>query len=155
MKTNKLWSIMMMLILVLGTAIALSSCSKDEEEESNGLLGYWYPQEQKTQQYIDFCNDFGLSGPQYIDGGESRTYRFVNDDTVEELWVRDCTTCPSSNVVYNYTIKGISVYVKQISKTIYSYVVHGNTIIITNGDILNLYGGKLHSDGGLVLDKVK
>lgn len=32
MKTNKLWSIMMMLVVVLGTAIALSSCGSDDDK---------------------------------------------------------------------------------------------------------------------------
>lgn len=35
MKTNKLWSLMMMLTLVLGTAIAFSSCSKDDDNDNN------------------------------------------------------------------------------------------------------------------------
>lgn len=34
MKTNKLWSIFVMLVLVLGTTMTISSCSKEEEPES-------------------------------------------------------------------------------------------------------------------------
>lgn len=35
MKTNKLWSIIMMLVLVLGTVISFSSCNNDDDEEEN------------------------------------------------------------------------------------------------------------------------
>ena len=62
MKTNKLWSIMMMLILVLGTAIALSSCSKDDDNIGDGgnnttlLVGRWYfyPREDYEDSGIEF-----------------------------------------------------------------------------------------------------
>lgn len=34
MKTNKLWNILMMFVLVLGTTISFSSCSKDDDDDN-------------------------------------------------------------------------------------------------------------------------
>lgn len=41
MKTNKLWSIIMMLVLVLGTVISFSSCNKDDEEENGNNSNFY------------------------------------------------------------------------------------------------------------------
>lgn len=162
MKSNKLWSILMMFFVVLGTTITLSSCGSDKDDDDNsgsgnsgnGIAGLWYPEKHMISDTYYFWNEFGNDGAASIDGNQCRAYRFRNSDTVEEIWTTMTTQRPSSSIIHTFKIDKFTVYVKQERIATYSYAKSGNTIYITNGDVLTLSDGQLHSNGGLIFDKI-
>lgn len=152
----------MMFALVLSTAVTFSSCSKDDDDNNSGsnsgsssssLIGLWYPKTQYINQAYQFWNDFGYDGDPLIYSSLT-AYRFKNSDTVEELILEPYDSKVSGSI-YTFTFDKYTIYNKQTSIRTCSYAKSGNTIYITNGDILSLSNGKLHSNGGAVFDKVQ
>lgn len=82
MKTNKFWSLFVMLVLVLGSAVAFSSCSKDDDNgggDAAGLVGTWYSNNGQWTRIITFKSNgtFSLtkSSLSGSEGGHEGTYR--------------------------------------------------------------------------------
>lgn len=98
MKSIKFWSIMVMFVLVLGTTLAFSSCSKDSEEEkemetvTSTIVGYW----KTTEGYYPFIFEFNEDGTGYYkeDSSSKRAHTFIytiikNNTIVLEMTGKD------------------------------------------------------------------
>lgn len=139
MKTNKFWSIIMMLAMVFGTSITFSSCGDDDDEpviksesnSSNGddngsgsnsnvksaLVGAWSPN--NGGEVFEFQNNGVFK---YYDN-----YSYSNGTNDEDNWTGTWTyNQSSSTVVINDTEQGKSYTIEIISITNTSLVMKFN-----------------------------
>lgn len=99
MKKNNLWSILMMFILVLGTAIAFSSCSKSDDDDNNGISGGTSknPLAGTTWNLKDFGGVSVTTNPEnYVTWGE-----YMRFTSTQLIW--NSRSGGSLNTTYNIT----------------------------------------------------
>lgn len=133
MKTNKLWSFMMMLVLVLGTAIAISSCDKDDDGVgSKGLNG---------QIWVNVYEvDYGVY-----------EYLQFNNGTLKRCLAS--TEAGSNNYNWSYTPDNGGWYIAVMNT--YPYTVINNTTIMSfNGQLMEINGNTMRR-GDIVYKKYK
>lgn len=125
MKTNKFWSIIMMLVIVLGSMFVFSSCGDDEEDApENAIVGTWthveYPvqgsQDDWSKIIVTINNDgtgYAQEIKHYHDGREKK----------EEYG-------------FTYTVEGNNIYVTTEDGEHFKehhFEINGNKLILTNG----------------------
>lgn len=147
-------------LCMLCVCVSFSSCKDDDDEEGSSLLGYWMMEDEfRGSLERTSWNDLLWFGePEYANSTNAEMYHFVNSNTVE-LGHAFLYKVSQSENLFTASVDGHSVYVvwrpRDIGRT-YTYVVEGNKIIITNGDILTISDNILLKDGGSgTFEKVK
>ena len=93
MKRNKIFSILMMLVIVLGTAVAMSSCGKDDDNSKGGdnsLIGTWISD--RTSQKITFRADGTYFATDFSDEGREGRYTYDETNAILTLISEDVET---------------------------------------------------------------
>lgn len=90
MKTNKVFSILMMLVIVLGAAVTLSSCNKDDDGNVNLLLGTWEEVNQESYKNGKIVPDHWRSGGTWTfqKDGTLKTYSYSGKYEYNSPWIR-------------------------------------------------------------------
>lgn len=130
MKTNKLFHIMMMLLLVIGTTFTFSACSDDDEAGGlSGAYAYTYKDEYNGIIYTSGSVIWFEKGKCHSSGLTDNTNRSLYAD-----WVR-WSPLPGHSGWY---------FEDDRNHYVYSYEVEGSMIILSNGDILTKDGNNIY-----------
>lgn len=129
MKSNKFWSVLMMLILLLGIAVSFSSCGGDDDDTKEGtrLKGMWAMSNSgfSTYNVIEFVNDNTL-------------YKYGNVTTDKNAWSGKSTSPVPNHAGWYYL---------PVNKKLYTYVLVDNKLLISDETILTYMNGKLYYEG--------
>lgn len=132
MKTNKLFRIMMMLLLIIGATFTFSACSDDEAGGLSGAYAYTYQDEYNGIRYKAGYVIWFEKGNCHFSGLTDNTNRSLYAD-----WVRWSPLTGHSGWYFE----------DDQNHHVYSYVVEGSMIILSNGDILTKDGDSIYRDG--------
>ena len=122
MKSNKFCSIMMMLVLVLGTTIVFSSCSKDDEDGGEySIIGTW---KMTYEDYDEYEEHF-----EYI--------FYSNGTVVETCYIRGQQSDEEYEYEYLYENDRLTIIEDKYTYTVVVHWVNKNKFTISDdGDIL-------------------
>lgn len=132
MKTRKLFRIMMMLLLIVGATLTFSACSDDDEAGGlSGAYAYTYQDESHGIPVKRGTVIWFEKGKCHFTGLTDNTNRSLYAD-----WVR---WSPLSGHPGWY-------FEDDQNHHVYSYIVEGSMIILSNGDVITKEGNSLWYD---------
>lgn len=111
MKKNKLWSIVLMLVIMLGTVITFSSCGDDDDDNGGGstasaLVGKWQRDNTKKD-YYTFSSNGKCHYESYSSTGE---LKMTMDMTWSASSDRISFTYQGQTMAMKYSVEGEVLY---------------------------------------------
>ena len=125
----------MMLMLVFGTTFTLASCSDDDDEYDDLSGAYAFYHQQDPFEGIEYKDGYVI----WFEKGKCH-YSGLTDNTNPSLWADWVRWAPLPGYPGWY-------YEDDENHHVYSYVVDGSMIIVSNGDILTKDGNNIYRDG--------